>query len=103
MSLKRTYAISLRYIYLLLDNPQRLVTIFLWVLLDIILWGFLTRYLNDVGNAGFSFVPVLLGAIMLSDLLSRVQQGVSVPFLEDIWSRNLINYFASPLRIHEYL
>jgi ABC-2 type transport system permease protein len=103
MSLTRIYAVFLRYMYLLRGNPQRLVTIFIWVLLDIILWGFLTRYLNEVGNAGFSFVPVLLGAIILSDFLSRVQQGVSMPFLEDVWAHNLLNYFASPLRIQEYL
>jgi ABC-2 type transport system permease protein len=30
-------------------------------------------------------------------------QGVSTPFLEDVWSRNLLNFFASPLTIGEYL
>jgi ABC-2 type transport system permease protein len=34
---------------------------------------------------------------------TRSQQGISTPFMEDIWSRNLLNFFASPLTIAEYL
>jgi ABC-2 type transport system permease protein len=30
-------------------------------------------------------------------------QGISIGFLEDVWSRNFLNLFASPLRISEYL
>lgn len=89
--------------FIVLNNPVRLVPYFIWAALDVILWGFLTRYLNEVGNAEFSFVPTLLGAVMLWDFLSRVQQGVTMPFLEDVWSKNFLNIFASPLRISEYV
>jgi ABC-2 type transport system permease protein len=30
-------------------------------------------------------------------------QGVTTAFLEDVWSRNFLNVFASPLRIGEYV
>jgi ABC-2 type transport system permease protein len=30
-------------------------------------------------------------------------QGVSTAFLEDVWSRNFLNVFATPLRISEYI
>ncbi len=103
INFNRAYAVFLRYMILLWGNPQRLVQIFVWGSFDVILWGFLTRYLNAVGSAGFSFVPTLLGGIILSDFLSRVQQGTTTPALEDIWSSNLLNYFASPLRIGEYI
>ena len=103
MNLTRIYAIFIRQTYLLRTNAARLMQIFLWAALDIFLWGFISRYLNGVGNAGFSFVPVLLGAVLLWDFLVRVQQGVTMPFLEDIWSRNLLNLFASPLTIAEYI
>jgi ABC-2 type transport system permease protein len=33
----------------------------------------------------------------------RVMLGTSVAFLEDIWSRNFLNLFSTPLRISEYL
>ncbi len=103
MDLRRVYAIFIRYVYLVRTNAQRLVQIFVWVTFDIILWGFITKYLGgaDVGNAGF--VSTLLGSIILWDFLSRAMQGVSTPFLEDVWARNLLNIFASPLSVGEYL
>jgi ABC-2 type transport system permease protein len=39
----------------------------------------------------------------LWEFLSRTQQGMMRGFLEDIWTQNFINYFASPLEIREYL
>jgi ABC-2 type transport system permease protein len=74
-----------------------------WVLLDVTLWGFITRYLNTVTEPGYNFVPALLGAVLLWDFLTRVMQGVSMSFLEDVWSRNFLNFFATPLQLSEYL
>src|SRR3546814_12662641 len=65
----------------------------------IVLWGFITRYLNSVGPSGMDFVPTLLGAVLLWDFFSRVMQGVTTAFFEDAWSRNFLNVFASPLPI----
>jgi ABC-2 type transport system permease protein len=76
---------------------------FAWVGVDIVLWGFITRYLNTVGAAGMNFVPRLLGAVLLWDFLTRIMQGVSVAFLEDVWSRNFLNLFATPLLVSEYV
>ena len=82
---------------------MRVLPLFAWVAIDIVLWGFITRYLNTVAQAGFDFVPVLLGAVLLWDFFTRVMHGVSMAFLEDVWSRNFLNLFASPLTIGEYL
>ncbi len=48
-------------------------------------------------------MPVLLGAVLLWDFLTRVMQGVTTAFFEDVWSRNFLNVFATPLRVSEYL
>jgi ABC-2 type transport system permease protein len=99
----RIGAIVLRQFYLLRGSPQRVLPMFAWVAVDIALWGFITRYLNDVSRSGFNFVPALLGAVLLWDFLTRVMQGVTMAFFEDVWSRNFLNFFATPLRISEYL
>ena len=70
-----------------------------WVAIDIVLWGFITRYLNAVSGSGMNFVPTLLGGVLLWDFCTRIMQGVSTAFLEDVWSRNFLNLFASPLSI----
>src|SRR3989338_5218689 len=103
MSLARIYAVFVRQVYLFRSNPIRWVAVFLWIFIDIILWGFINKYLSTFGTATFSFVNVVLGAIILWDFLTRVQQGVMTTFLEDIWSQNFINFFSSPLKVKEYV
>ena len=96
-------AIMLRQAYLWRGSPQRVFPMFAWVAIDIVLWGYITRYLNQVSGSGFNFVPALLGAVLLWDFLSRVMQGVTMAFFEDVWSRNFLNLFATPLTTAEYL
>ncbi len=103
MTLIRTSAIVLRQFYLLRGSPSRIFPLFAWVTIDIVLWGFISRYLNTVAVPGFNFVSVLLGAVLLWDFLVRVMQGVTMAFFEDVWSRNFLNIFATPLVLSEYL
>lgn len=77
--------------------------IFYWPFLDLLLWGFISVYLIQFRKELPNFVAFLLGALILWDILFRAQQGISVSFLEDVWARNLLNVFASPLRPGEYI
>ncbi|MBV9266889.1 MAG: ABC transporter permease [Acidobacteriaceae bacterium] len=103
MSLSRAAAIALRQFYLLRGSAARVLPLFAWVAIDIILWGFMTKYLNIVASSRFNFVPTLLGAVLLWDFFGRVMFGVTTAFLEDVWSRNLLNFFATPITIPEYV
>lgn len=93
----------LRQVYLVRGSVARVLPLFAWVATDMILWGFITKYLNTVTRSGMDFVPTLLGAVLLWDFFTRVMQGVTTAFLEDVWSRNFLNLFASPLSIGEYV
>src|ERR1700730_12488187 len=103
MSGERTAAIVLRQLYLFQGSPARILPLFGWVAIDVVLWGFITRYLNSVASSGYNFVPALLGAVLLWDFFTRVMQGVTMAFFEDVWSRNFLNVFATPLSISEYI
>jgi ABC-2 type transport system permease protein len=103
MNFTRLSAIVLRQFYLIRGSFSRVVPLFAWVGIDIILWGFITRYLNSVAESGFNFVPVILGAVLLWDFFMRVMQGVTMAFFEDVWSRNFLNFFATPLSMSEYV
>src|SRR5437868_13470557 len=81
----------------------RVLPLFIWVAVDMVLWGFITRYLNAISRAGLNFVPTLLGAVLLWDYFARVMQGVTIAFLEDVWSRNFLNLFATPMSTAEYV
>lgn len=103
MSFDRIFAIMLRQLYLIRGSFSRVFPLFAWVGVDMILWGFLTRYLNSVASPGFNFVPALLGAVLFWDFFIRIMQGVTMAFFEDVWSRNFLNIFATPLSVSEYV
>jgi ABC-2 type transport system permease protein len=102
-SFRRIGAIVLRQYYLARGSVARVLPLFSWIAIDVVLWGFITRYLNQVSAAGFDFVPSLLGAVLLWDFFGRVMYGVTTAFLEDVWSRSFLNLFATPLAISEYV
>jgi len=103
MNASRIYSIFLRQIFLVKSNPIRLLSLFTWLIIDIFQWGFLTKYLGSFGGAVFNIVTVLLGSIILWEFMGRIQQGIMTAFLEDVWTQNFVNFFASPLEVKEYL
>ncbi|HLI83744.1 MAG TPA: ABC transporter permease [Bryobacteraceae bacterium] len=103
MRLHRVAAIFLRQFYLVRGSPARVLPLLGWVTIDMVLWGFMSRYLNSVTAARFNFVPGLLGAVLLWDFFGRIMLGVTTAFFEDVWSRNFLNFFATPLSVSEYL
>lgn len=106
MALQRIWALFTRHYYVIRRNPIRVAELIYWPLLDLLVWGFLSLYLSHL-RAGSSalpnFIAYFLGALILWDLLFRAQQGVSIAYLEEVWSRNLLNLFVSPLSVGEFL
>jgi ABC-2 type transport system permease protein len=103
MSLGRILALLSRHMYLYKRSFARMLEIFYWPFLDLVIWGFITIYLQQQGTALHGAVTFFLGALILWDILFRAQQGIAVSFLEEMWARNLMNLFASPLTVGEYL
>lgn len=88
---------------LLRGNPFRPLNLFYFSALELFLWGVLTLYLDRIAGSGFHFAALVLGAVIMSSFMNRVVIGVSASFLEDVWTRNFINLFSSPLSLHEYI
>ena len=103
MKLHRITAIVFRHLYLYRRSLPRIMEIFYWPFLDLVIWGFITLYLARYQTQVPGFVTFFLGALILWDVLFRSQQGITISFLEELWSRNLMNLFASPLKPSEFL
>jgi ABC-2 type transport system permease protein len=103
MKAHRIGALVIRHLLLYKRSPQRMMEIIYWPVLDLLVWGFITLYLSRYRAGLPGFVTFLLGALILWDILFRAQQGICIPFLEEVWSRNFLNLFASPLRTGEFL
>jgi ABC-2 type transport system permease protein len=103
MRLHRVLALATRHLLLYKRSPQRIMEIVYWPLLDLLVWGFLTLYLARYQQTLPTFVAFFVGALILWDILFRAQQGIAISFLEEVWSRNFLNLFVSPLGIGEFL
>jgi ABC-2 type transport system permease protein len=104
MSLHVVYAFVLRYLFLYSRNYVRLVELFFWPIMELLVWGSLTVFLNkQAGGQVPQFIPWIIGGVIFWDILFRAQQGVAISFLEDVWTKNLHNVFVAPVRPIEYL
>lgn len=106
-ALSRIYAVWLRHFYILSRSAPRLLEIMYWPSVQMVLWGFVSRFFAARGGAEMGTLDValgtLLGAVMLWDILFRTQVGLSIAYLEEIWARNMGHLFVSPLRPGEWM
>lgn len=103
MKWHRIKALLLRHLYLYKRSVPRIMDIFYWPVMELVLWGFISLYLEKFNLSGFNAVTILLGAIIMWDLLNQSQRVVSIAFLEEVWERNLLNIFVTPLKVREFL
>ncbi len=99
----RIGAMVLRYAYILRGSWPRIVELAYWPLMQMVLWGFISKFLATNSSWVAQGAGVLIGAVLLWDVLFRAQLGFSISFLEEMWSRNLANLFVSPLRPYEFV
>ncbi len=70
-----------------------------WPTLQLCIWGFTSSFLASRGGGGVLVAAgALIGSVLLWEVAVRSQMGVSITFLEEIWSRNLGHVFVSPIR-----
>ena len=102
-STRRVRALIRRHAYLLLKSWPRLVSMAYYPTVTMVLWAFLTLYLKPTNSFLKDAPGFFIGAVLLWDVLFRGQLGVSLTFVEEMYSRNLGNLFVSPLRLFEFI
>ncbi|MEQ8967601.1 MAG: ABC transporter permease [Azospirillaceae bacterium] len=99
----RVGAMILRYWYLLRGSWPRMLELAYWPTVQMIIWGLVTRHLLTDSDWVAQAAGVLVSAVLLWDVLFRGQLGLSLSFLEEMWSRNMGHLFVSPLRPYEWV
>ena len=101
----RLRAIARRHAYVMWRSPHRLFDVTLWPLVDVLLFGSLAAFVStndDVSTAGRASAYLLAG-IVLWHVVYQSQIALSTGFLEETWTRNLLNLMVTPLREVEYV
>lgn len=100
----RMRAIARRHAYVLVRSPHRLFDVSLWPLVDVVLFGSLAAFVGKNGASGASTAAgYLLAGIILWHVIYQSQIAMSTGFLEETWTRNLLNMMVTPVREVEYV
>lgn len=94
----RVWAIMLRHLYVMRSSWPRLLELVYWPTVQMVMWGFITTFFLQHSSWVAQAAGVLISAVLLWDVLFRSNLGVSLTFMEEMWSRNLGQLFVSPLR-----
>ena len=99
----RIKTIVRRHFYVLWRSPHRWFDVAVWPLVDVLLWGslgvFVASQQSGDSRAG---VPYLLAGILLFHVLYQSEIAVSTGFMEETWSRNLLNLMVTPTTELQY-
>jgi ABC-2 type transport system permease protein len=100
----RLRAISRRHAYVMLRSPHRLFDVTLWPLVDVLLFGALAQFVGNGDPTGAQQAAgYLLAGIVLWHVIYQSQIALSTGFLEETWTRNILNMMITPVREVEYV
>ena len=103
MKFYRIYALYLRHFYLIKSSLPRWLDLVYWPTIQIILWGFISKFFTMHSDYYNHTVGIILSAAILYDFLFRSSISFNMLFLEEIWSRNFTNLFIAPLKVSEII
>lgn len=103
-SLTRIGAMFQRYVSLHRRSLIRSFDIFFWPVMDLLIWGFVTLYIQEIAaGPAAQLLVFLIGALISWDIHYRGQQAVTISLMEEIWTRNLVNILIAPVRLWEWI
>ena len=85
MKIKRILSLMLRHFYLIKGSFPRIFDLIYWPTVQIILWGFVSKFFTMYSSYFGNAVGVILTAAILYDFLFRSSISYNMLFLEEIW------------------
>jgi ABC-2 type transport system permease protein len=98
----RVRAVARRHWYVLLRSPHRLFDVTIWPLVDVLLFGSIGVYAANA-HSSTPFIGYLLSGILLWHVVYQSSIGLATGFMEETWSRNLLNLMVTPMTEIEYV
>jgi ABC-2 type transport system permease protein len=89
--------------YVLGRTPDRWFLVVVFPFIDVILFGSIGAFVAQGGGSKQAAAPYLLAGIMLNHFLFQTEVSVATGFMEETWSRNVLNMMTTPIREVEYL
>ena len=101
MNISRIQGVFSRYFIALYRGSHALADLFYWPLLDILLWGLTSVWIENQQNVP-KLPLILMTGLIFWQVTWRGSIDISSNLLLEFWNRNLVNLFATPLTIMEW-
>lgn len=99
---RRVLAVARRHALVLRRAPQSWFDALVWPAVDTVIWGSIGAYVDAQGGAARSGLAYMLSGIVLMHVLYQCNVSSCTAFLQETWSRNLMNLMVTPLREVEF-
>ncbi len=103
-SFQRIKSIVLRNLYVEKRSITRITDFFYFPVIDITLWGLTSMWIQSTNTVNASqLATALLTNLVLWQVFTRSSYEISLGTVEELWNRSIVNLFATPLTVHEWL
>lgn len=98
----RVNALIRRQLFVQKRAPHRWFDMAVWPVVDTVLWGSIGLFVDQQGGADRAGLPYMLSGILLMHVVYQSNISMATGFMDETWSRNILNVMVSPVREIEY-
>ncbi len=102
MSFSRIKGVFCRYFFTLMKGPHQLSDLFYWPLVDILLWGLTSIWIQSQNQVA-DLPLILMTGLIFWQICWRGSIDIAFNLLQEFWHRNLVNLFSTPLKLSEWI
>lgn len=103
MNTQRILGVFFRYFYVMKRGLHHLTDLFYWPLIDILLWGLASVWMQSQNTQVQNLPLILMTALIFWQISWRGSVDISLSLLQEFWQRNLVNLFSTPLKFSEWV
>ena len=103
MKIHRVFSVILRFVFAFKYSLERLTDAFYWPVIELLTWGLTSRFLQSYFPNASVIVLIFLSGLLLNVVIWRGQYEITISMLWDVWNKNMINLFVSPLKFSEWI
>lgn len=103
MNFYRIKAVIMRHVLAMYKDMARIIDIVYWPLIDAIIWGFTSIWMQKDQAGSSNFALILLTSLAFWNVVFRSNIDISLSLLEELWYRNVVNLFSTPMLLSEWV
>lgn len=87
------------YLYSIKRNKGRIIDLFIWPVLELLVFGFMGLYLKtQTSENGTKIVAIILGSLIFWHFFARISGEIYQQLFDDVASKNLQNILITPIK-----